>query len=195
MVVAVEGSVISVVEMDSTTMGGGNRGQGMQGFGNFNAEDFTMPEGMTMPQWGGGERPEGMPEGFDGMEMPEGFTMPEGMPEDFTMPEGGMPGYGGNFFGGNGERPQGGERPQAGERPEGGKGQSGFAGFSTDVESKQVDISKAHISVQIDGGKESGSLEDIKAGTYVTITISPKGEATYVLITSRGGFGGRNNGK
>lgn len=76
-----------------------------------------------------------------------------------------------------------------------GKGQSGFAGFSTDVESKQVDISKAHISVQIDGGKESGSLEDIKAGTYVTITISPKGEATYVLITSRSGFGGRNNGK
>ena len=60
-------------------------------------EDFTMPEGMEMPEGGfGGNRGE-MPEGFD-REMPEDFTMPEGM-EDMEIPEGMEMPQGGSFGG------------------------------------------------------------------------------------------------
>ena len=59
------------------------------------------------------------------------------------------------------------------------------------METTDVDIANAHISVEIDGGKASGSMNDIKAGTFVTITMNGKGEATYVLVSSMEGFGGR----
>ena len=140
MVVSVDGTVISFVEMDAGNMGGrdfaeGERPEmpeGMEGFGGFNPDEFdgTLPEGETFPQWGEGEMPE-MPEG---MEPPEGMTMPE---------NGEMPDF-------NGEN--GGMRP-------------GFGNF--------------------------GSMNDIKAGTFVTITMNGKGEATYVLVSSMEGFGGR----
>lgn len=181
MVVSVDGTKISLMEMDNANMGSGNgqfqMPEGMEGFGNFDPENFTMPEGGNMPQWGNGERPE-MPEGYT---MPEDFTMPEGytMPEDFTMPEGMggmMPGNGGMpSFGGNG-----GARPDSGE-------------MNFDGETKTVDIANAHISVQIEGGKEGGSLSDIQAGSFVTVTLNAKGEATYVLITSQSSFGGNRN--
>ena len=65
----------------------------------------------------------------------------------------------------------------------------GFGSFDSDAETQSVDIGKAHISVEIDGGKASGSMSDIKAGTFVTITLSKKGVATYVLISSSSFYG------
>lgn len=166
MVVSVEGTVISLVEMDMNNLGNRENSNGerpeMPEGGNFNPENFnpedfngTLPEGETFPQRGEGEMPT----------MPEGMTPPEGM----TMPENGeMPDFGGE---------NGGQRPD-------------FEKFASDAETKQVDIANAHISVEIDGGKASGSIEDIKAGSFVTITRNGKGEATNVLVSSKSGFGG-----
>lgn len=168
MVASVEGTVISLVEMDTANMGGGDSAEGerpqmpegMEGFDpeNFDPESFngTLPNGETMPQGGDGQQPE-MPEGG---ERPEGMTMPEGMtpPEDGEMPE----------FDGEGR----------------------FENFMSDAETKDVDIKNAHISVEEDGVKASGTLEDIQPGSFVTITMNGKGEVTNVLISSRSGFGG-----
>lgn len=179
MVVAVDGTVISLMEMDADgERGGASKGQrpsgeagegSFGGFGGFGgAYDGTFPQGEDMPQWGDGERPqwgEGeMPQMPDGITMPEGMTLPEGM----TMPEREMP----DFEGGNG-----------GMLP-------GSEGFGGDVETKEMDIGKAHISVQIDGGKASGTMDDITVGTMVTLTINGKGEVTNVLVTSQNNFGG-----
>lgn len=184
MVVSVDGTKITLMEMDTANMGGmdisgGGQFQmpegmdGSQGFGNFNFEDFTMPQDGEMPQWGNGEMPEGMtpPEGMDGMTMPEDMTLPEGMGDmmpGFGGSNGGMP----NFGGGNG-----------------GTG-SGFVNFASEAETKELDIGDAHISVEIDGGKESGSMANIQPGTFVTVTVNGKGKATYVLVSSQTGFGG-----
>ena len=166
MVVSVDGTVVSLMEMSGNTGGKdfaeGERPEmpecmeGFQGFGDFNPEDFegTFPEGGNFPQRGDGERPE-MPEG---MELPEGMTMPE-----------------------NGEMPDFGSMD--GMRP--GSGNSG-----EDMETKDVDIADAHISVEIEGGKASGSMDDIKAGAFVTITLNGKGEVTNVLVSSQSSFGG-----
>ena len=162
MVVSVDGTVISLMEMDGE-MSGMNFGsgempegmEGFQGFGDFNPEDFegTFPEGGDFSQWGSGEMPE----------MPEGMTPPDGM----TMP-------------GNGEMPDFGSM-----------GGMDFGNFASDAETKDVDIGDAHISVEIDGGKASGSMDDIQAGTFVTITTNGKGEVTNVLVSSQSFFGGR----
>ena len=184
MVVSVDGTVISLMEMDANStpsFGNGERPQrqngaeGFQGFENFNPENFegTLPEGENRPQWGNGERPE----------MPEGMTLPEGMtpPEGMTLPEGMTP-------------PEGMTRPENGEKPEGsaenGGARPGFGNFSSDIETKQVDIANAHISVEIDNGKASGTMDDIKAGVFVTMTMNGKGEATNVLVSSNSGFRG-----
>ena len=166
MVVSVDGTVISLVEMDTGNMVGrdftdGKRPEmpeGMEGFGGFDPGEFdgTLPEGETFPQWGEGEMPE-MPEG---MEPPEGMTMPE---------NGQMPDFGG----------------------ENGSMGPGFGNSGADMETTDVDIADAHISVEIDGGKASGSMDDIKAGTFVTITMNGKGEVTHVLVSSQSSFGGR----
>ena len=169
MVVSVNGSVISLMEMDAGNMGGkdfanGERPQmpegmdGFRGFEDFNPEEFdgTFPEDGNFPQWGNGEMPEGMT-------PPEGMTLPEGM----TIPE-------------NGEMPD-----------FDGMGGMGFGDFDSDVQTKDVDIGDAHISVEIDGGKASGSMDDIKAGTFVTITMNDKGEVTNVLVSSQASFGGK----
>ena len=172
MVVSLDGTVVSLVEMGEMNFTEGERPQMPGGMvGNF-PEDFdgTMPEGF-----------EGnFPEGFDGT-MPEDF---EGkLPEDF---EGKLPeGFGGGFPGGmpegfDGTLPEGETIPQKGD-----------GAFSGDMETKQLDISGAHISLEIDGGKASGTLEDIQPGSFVTVTLNSKGEATYVLISSQSGFGGR----
>ena len=166
MVVSLEGTTLSLVEMNGTMEGGfpGERPQGM--------EDFTMPEGMedfTMPENFAPENfdPENMPEGFDGENMPQGF---------------GPGGFGGSM-------PQGGERPEmpdGGERPEMSQG-GDFGGMG---EATTVDIADAHISLEIEGGKESGSLNDLTPGAFVTVTLTAKGQATYVLVSRSSGFGG-----
>lgn len=165
MVVSVNGTAISLMEMDTANMGSmdfaeGERPEmpeGMEGFGGFDPGQFdgTLPEGETIPQWGNGEISE-MPEG---MEPPEGMTMPEdGKMPDFRGENGGM--------------------------------EPGFGNFGEDMETKDVDIGNAHISVEIDGGKASGSMDDIQAGAFVTVTVNSKGEATYVLVSSQSLFGG-----
>ena len=168
MVVSVDGTVISLVEMDENMSGRDfaqgempTMPEGMENFGDFDPGAFegTMPEGETVPQWGEGEMPQ-MPGGMtppDGMEMPEGMTMPEnGQMPDFS----------------------------------GGKGGMGSGNFSEDMETKEIDIADAHISLEIDGGKASGSMDDIQPGTFVTITVNGKGKATYVLVSSQSVFGG-----
>ena len=99
---------------------------------------------------------------------PEDFKLPEDfeMPEGFERPEGGMPGFDG-------------------------QGGMNFENFASDAETTTLDISEAHISVEIDGGKESGSLDNIQPGTIVTVTVNGKGKATYVLVSSQSFFGGR----
>ena len=69
---------------------------------------------------------------------------------------------------------------------------AGSENFASDAETKDVDIGDAHISVEIDGGKASGSMDDIKTGTFVTITMNGKGEVTNVLVSSQSFFGGRD---
>ena len=165
MVVSVDGTVISLVEMDGE-MGNMNSGSGEMpqmpggmggfgGFGDFNPEDFgdfnpedfegMFPDGGDFSQWGEGEMPE----------MPEGMEIPE----DMTMP---------SFSGGDFD----------------------FDSIASDAETKDVDIGDAHISVEIDGGKASGSISDIQAGVFVTITMNAKGEVTNVLVSSRSSYGG-----
>lgn len=165
MVVSVDGTVISLVQMDGE-MGNMNPGSGEMpqmpggmggfgGFGDFNPEDFGdfNPEdfegmflgGGDFSQWGEGEMPE----------MPEGMEIPE----DMTMP---------SFSGGDFD----------------------FDSIVSDAETKEVDIGDAHISVEIDGGKASGSISDIQAGVFVTITMNAKGEVTNVLVSSRSSYGG-----
>lgn len=162
MVIAVDGTKISLMEMDMNNLGSkdfekGEMPEDFQGLENINPEDFkgSMPDGEDFPKWEDGEMPD----------MPEGMTPPEGKerPEDGKMPE---------FFGENGGR------------------MPGFGGFGEDVETKEMDIAKAHISVEIDGGKASGTMDDIQPGTFVTVTLNGKGEVTYVLVSSRSFFGG-----
>ena len=173
MVVSTNGTVVSLVEMDTSKMDSmefaeGERPEmpegmeGFQEFGEFNPEEFdgTLPEGENIPQWEEGEMPE-MPQG---MEIPEGMVMPE-----------------------NGEMPEF-DGENVGMMP-------GFGSFDADMETKDVDIADAHISVEIDGGKASGSLEDIRPGAFVTITMNGRGEVTYVLISSMSGFGGQGMGQ
>ena len=168
MVVSVDGTVISLVEMDAGNMSGtgfaeGERPEmpeGMEGFegfdpGSFNPEEFdgSFPEGKDFPQRQQGEMPQ----------MPEGMTPPQ-----------------------NGEMPEDGQMPSFG----GGQGGRGFENFASDMETTTVDIGDAHISIENNGIKESGSIADIQPGTFVTITLNGKGEVTYVLITSQSRFGG-----
>ena len=173
MVMGVDGTVISLIQMDGRMEGGfgggrfpgGENGEmptrpeGMADFNPEDMEDFTRPEGMEDFD------PEKM-EGFDPEKM-EDFNFEDFNPQD--MPEGFGPG---GF--GEGEPP---EKPAEGEMPEMG-------------EATTIDIANAHISVEIEGGKESGSMANITPGAFVTVTLSPKGEATYVLVSQSTGFGG-----
>ncbi len=182
MVAYIDGTLITLVEMDGNMGGkgfeaGGKRpsrpenGADFEGFGEFNG---TFPEGEGFPQWGEGEMPE-FPEG-ERPERPENGERPE-MPtgEDGEIPE--IP------TDENGKM----QWPGVGE---GGGMKPGFGNFNFEGETTQIDIGNAHISVEIDGGKAGGSLEDITPGSFVTITRNSKGEVTNVLVSSRSGFGG-----
>ena len=167
MVVSVDGTTISLMEME-----GGFDGRMPMG---EKGEMPTRPEGMEDSNPEDMENftiPEGM-ENFDPEKM-EDFNFEDFNPED--MPEGFGPG---GF--GEGERP---EMPE-GERPDMGN----FEGMG---EAANLDIANAHISVEIEGGKESGSMDNIVPGSMVTVTIDAKGNATYVLVSRPMGFGGFN---
>lgn len=161
MVVSVDGTVISLMEMDTANMGGkdfaegerperpeGTKGSGLESF-DPETSDATLPNGETMPQRGDKERPE----------KPEG----DALPEDMTAPEDGQ--------------------MTAFDK------EDRFEKFTSDAETKDVDIGNAHISLEEDGVKASGSMDDIKKGAFVTITMNGKGEVTNVLVTATSGFG------
>ena len=48
--------------------------------------------------------------------------------------------------------------------------------------------------MEIEDGKATGSMDDIKTGSFLTITMNGKGEVTNVLVSSSRGFGGRMSG-
>ena len=181
MVMSVDGTVVSLREFNGNFQGGNRgNGQGQRPSGSENSQrpsktpggqapvspegNFTFPEGFTMPE-GEFTRPEGS------SERPGGnFTRPEG---DFTLPEGAT-------------RPEGDfTRPAGGNRPNSGGNQA---------EATTVDLKNAHISIQDGDIKAAGSMSDIKVGSFLTITLNSKGEATEVLVTSMGGFGGKGFG-
>lgn len=172
MVTAIDGTVISLMEMDGSSMGGKNFEEGERPEMPEGMEGFEGFEGGQMPQWGEGEMPEfgegEMPERPEGGERPE---MPTG--ENGQMPE--MP------TGEDGEMQwPGGEE---GKMPN-------FGNFEFDGETTDIDIGSAHISVEDDGVKASGTLEDITVGSFVTVTLNSEGEVTNVLVTGSTGFGG-----
>ena len=193
-VVNIEGSTISIIEMDSADADGGfgNRpsmpsdSDMREDFdpGKFDGERPERPDGEGAPQGGDGEAPErpdgeGMPQFNDGErpERPDGEEMPQG---------GGRPVSGSDMHGFGGKRPD-----FDGERPVSGSDMHGFGGMRPDFEGKttDLDIGSAHITVEADGVKETGSLESIRRGSFVTVTINPKGEVTNVLVAE---FGGQN---
>ena len=92
-----------------------------------------------------------------------------------SMPEGGeMPDFSGSFVGMMGS----------------------MGGINFDGKTQQIDIGDARIGVEIEGGKESGSLDDLAPGAFVTVTMTAKGKVTFVLVTSTSGmtgFGGFGN--
>ena len=142
------------------------------------------------PDFGGG-----FPYGFSG----EGFdgTMPEGGEFSGSFPGGGNFPSGEDFSGWvQGQMPS---MPEGGEMPDFSGSFGGMmGGFSSsfDEETQQIDIGDTRIGVEIEGGKESGSLENLIPGAFVTITMTAKGKVTYVLVSSSSdmnGFGGFGN--
>ena len=149
MVISVDGTKISLREMDSQ-MQPGER-PNMENFNpeNFNPEDF---------EGGNFNREDFNPEDFKGGD----FNREDFNPEDVDSTE---------------------LVPSDKEKPKFEEG-----------ESKTIDIADAHISVEIEDGKATGSMDDIKTGSFLTITMNGKGEVTNVLVSSSRGFGGRMPG-
>lgn len=161
MVVSVNGTVLTIAQMDGTPDFSGENGSRPEGFGGFDPESFNA-------------------EGFDpGNFAPEGF--------DGTFPDGTAPQRG------DGERPdmpEGMTRPENGEMPAfGGENGFNFSDALSDMETTEIDIGDAHISMEDDGAKVGAGLSDLKEGSVVTITMSGD-KVTNVLITSRRSFAG-----
>lgn len=175
MVISLDGTVVTVMEMSGS----------MESFG---GDLSSMFENGEMPQRPQGGEEYTRPEGMEDFTIPEGFDFESFDPEN--MPEGFNPGmFGGVPGSGEGRPPMDGEKP---EMPEGGSfpGFGGMGDMSNLDNATTVDIANARIGVEFDGGKESGTLDNVIPGAMVTITISPKGEVTYVLVSSSGfGFG------
>lgn len=140
----------------------------------------TIGEFTGNPSWPDGERPSDMPE------MPSG-DMPE-MPSD--VPDG--------ISGATGERPSG-DMPEMpsfdpDEMPSEFSGRGGgMGGFSAGEEKIEFTISEnTVITVQSFQGNQSGTLEDIAAGSILEVTISGSKatEVTVISLMPGGGFGG-----
>ena len=83
------------------------------------------------------------------------------------------------------------QMPEGGGMPNFGSfGSEGSYGSFEDMgETTTIDLAEARISVEIENGKESGDISSIHAGSFVTITLDKKGNATYVLVSASSGFG------
>ena len=181
-VVSIEGTTISLIEfsgeMSSENMPQRTEGgemPNMEGFGNFNPEDlenfdFENMNPEDMENFNFGNFNPGNMENFNPEDMenfnPEDFAgkLPEGaeMPEDGEMPE----------------------RPANGEMPE------GMGSQLKGVETTTVEIANAHISLEYNGVKEGGSIDDVTVGSYITVTMNSKGEATNIVVSSMAGMTG-----
>lgn len=175
MVVAVDGTVISLQQFDEQ----------MQQK-NAGGEVPSMPADGEMPSMpADGEMPS-MPADLEGAEAPEEFdpeNMEGTMPSDMQgRPEGGTPP----------ELEEGETRPEMeeGEMPTGeADGEMPDFGMRGEQgESITIDLANAHISVEIDEGKATGSMEDITVGAFLTITMNADGEATNVVVSSMSGL-------
>ena len=137
---------------------------------------LQMDSNMELPQSGKGERPSG----FGGREGNTDGTRP-------AMPEGGFEQFGG------GEMPEFGEMPTMPEGETMPQSPEGAGDFKMpEGETTVIDLADAHISVTFDGGKATGSMEDIKQGAWITVTLVD-GKATGVTVSQTNGFGGRGN--
>ena len=168
MVVSVDGTQVTLISMDTNReRSRTERPEGVQERPEGSAP--ALPEGEAVPQGGGFSSFGSTPEG-------ESPTVPEGemptLPEGETMPEGTRPAM-----------------------PEGGFGGRGQKGEDSDMEMETttVDLADAHITVEFDGGKATGSMEDITKGSFLTITLI-NGKATNAVVTENSGFGGRGQG-
>ena len=180
-VVSIEGTTVSLMEFDGE-MSAENMPQrfegeempDMKGFGNFNPEDM---EGFDFENM----NPEDLKDfDFENMDPEDlenfdfGNFNPKDMenfnPEDFA-----------------GKMPEGAEMP---ERPSGGNMFGGMISQLEGVETTEVEIGNAHISLEYNGVKEGGSINDVTVGSYVTVTMNSKGEATRVVISSMAGMSG-----
>lgn len=74
--------------------------------------------------------------------------------------------------------------------PTGGSEMPDIGSIAGQGESTTIDLADAHITVEFDGGKATGSIEDITIGTFLTITLSEDGEAVKVVVSSVSSFGG-----
>ena len=159
MVVSIEGTVVSLQQFDS--------------------EMQQRPSGDKPEQFEGGEGFENFnPENFNREDFnPEDFNPEDFNPEDFN-PE--------NF---NPEDFNSESFNREDFNPENFDGEMPDIGFQfSEGESKTVDLGDAHITLEIDGGKATGSIQDITEDSFLTITMDGDGKVTNVIVSSGSGF-------
>ncbi len=132
----------------------------------FNPEDFSMPEGASMPDKGSLPEGESMPERGS---LPEGESMPErsSLPEGESMPE-------------RSSLPEGESMPDRGSLPDGMGG--GFGGMNVNIEytgESAVYTIPMEISV---GNSDYSSLSE---NMVVALTLDESSTVTAVTIISR----------
>lgn len=163
-VTSIDGGKVTIMEMNLSSVREGGFDPGEFGgtmTGDFDGDRPEMPEGFDLDNFDPSQMPE-MPDGFD-----TGDFDPSQRPE---RPDGLDTG---DFD----------PKDFDGERPN----MSDFG----DGETQTIDISNAHISIEDNGEKASGTIDDVTVGSSITVTLNGKGEATNVSVTSsRRGFKG-----
>ena len=75
------------------------------------------------------------------------------------------------------------------QRPSGGNMFGGIGSQLEGVETTLVELANVHISLEYNGVKEGGGIDDVTVGSHTTITMNSEGEATNVVVFSMAGFG------
>ncbi|MBR5427170.1 MAG: hypothetical protein IK118_02375 [Clostridia bacterium] len=174
MVVSVDGSVVTLREIDLENVGkrsgedSGDFDPGNFDPGSFDPSNFD-PSNFDFSNFD--------PKNFGG-ELPSDFDKENFRPEEgYTGERPSLP-DGANIP----ERPDNGETPDFGQR-------------ASEGETVTVDLADAHISIEgSDGEKATGTTDDIKQGSFLTVTLDRKGNATNVTVSSFSGFGGFGGG-
>lgn len=157
---------------------------------------LQAPNTPTDAAQSGGEKPNGNP--------PSGSEKPDGNPpSDSEKPDGNLPSGSekpdGNPPSGNekpdGNPPSGSEKPD-GEPPEGGPqgGGMGMPGLTLTGKEQTVTCDDGtKIQVEDKGQTNDGSLDDIKEGSIVTVTMEGN-KVTAITVSNRGPDGGMGSG-